>query len=268
MTRGPLSPGVYWRRRVFVLGVVAALLLILVNLVRGNDGTADAGRTQATTVAGEATTTPTTEATSAAPTTGNGKGKGKGKKDDAPTAPTTPVYTPPPAPVLVDPVGSCADDDIAVSPVVTGAVAARAVTVTLRLRTITSEACTWPISANHLALKISQDGEDVWSSRECARQVPTDSVVVRQAVTSTYELTWNARESDAGCPRFSELADPGDYDIEVAAYGGEPASSSFTLAPQPTVEPDAPLAPVAPPTTGGADDKPGKKKNKNKNQRD
>lgn len=248
MTRGPLTPAVYWRRRLFVLGVVAALLLITVNLVRGNDGTPDDASAKATTVAGGSSAG---ASPSSAPTTtptgkkdGKNGGKRGGKKGGAttPSAPTTPAYTPPPAPVLVDPVGFCADSDVSVSPYVTGAVAGRAVTITLRLRTITAAACTWRISPGHLAFKITQDGEETWTSRECRRKVPTDSVVVRQAVTSTYDLTWSSRLSDAGCPTLAAFAQPGEYDVEVAAIGGEPASDTFTLG--------EPVAVTAPATTG------------------
>lgn len=255
MTRGPLTPAVYWRRRVFVLGVVAALLLIAVNLVRGNDGTPDAATVTASTVADTPGTTPsTTPTTSTTKGAGTGRKPGKGKRSatSAPTTPAAPVYTPPPAPVLVDPVGTCADDDIAVSPTVVGAVAGRTVTITLRLRTIAAEACTWPISADHLALKITEGDEEIWTSRECPGRMPAADVVVRRAVTSTYALAWNARQSDVGCPRLTAFAEPGDYDVEAAAYGGEPSGASFTLA--------APVA-VAPPADTG--DNTGKNTGKN-----
>ena len=258
MTRGPLTPAVYWRRRVFVLGVVAALLLIAVNVVRGNGDNLDAGTVSATIVAAEPTapaSTPAVDGTDGEQKKGRGKGAGRGRPADP--APSQPVYTPPPAPVLVDPVGSCADDDIAVSPYVVGAVAGRTVTITLRLRTISAEACTWRISENHLALKITSDDEEVWASRDCPRKLPKDSVVVRQAVTSTYDLTWNSRLSDVGCPKLTAFAQPGDYGIEVAAYGGEPSSTSFTLATPSAVTPEAPVVEVEPPASGEAAGKTG-----------
>lgn len=241
--RGPLTPAVYWRRRVFVLGVVAALLLIAVNLVRGNDGSPGPAAVRAATAAGESTSAPSAapslDATSTSATEGKGTKKGGGKKGA--TTPPAPVYTPPPPPPLIDPVGSCTDDDIALSPDVSGAVAGRTVTITLRLRTLAAEACTWRVSANHLTFKITQGEDEIWTSRECPGKLPKDSVVVRRDVTSTYDLTWNSRQSDVGCPKLTAFAQPGDYDIEVAAYGGEPASSSFTLAAPSAVVPESPF---------------------------
>lgn len=237
-TRGPLPASVYWRRRLFVLGTVLALVLIAVNVVRGDDAPVDRAAGRAMQLSGDATAPTTSPSAEAAPAgTAGTKGtknkgskkKNKNKKKSAQAKAATPA-PPPPAPVLVDPVGQCADDDISVIPAVSGAVAGRDVNITLRVRTLSTPACTWRISANHLAVKISSGDEEVWASRECPRKITPTSVVVRQAVSSTVGLTWNSRVSDTGCPALTEYAQPGLYDISVTSLGGEPASASFTLA--------------------------------------
>lgn len=218
MTRGPLRPSVYWRRRAFVLGLVFALLLVAVNLVRGGDpAPSDSARPVASgTQAGGATASKGRGAK-------HNKKSRKGKKDevDGPVAP--------PAPVLAPPVGTCEDSDVVVSPNVSGAIAGRPVTITLRLRTSTTQACTWHVGDNHLAVKIADRDDEVWASRECPKQVPVTDVVVRRDITSIMTLTWSGRRSEEGCTLQSRWALPGSYEIVAAALGGEPDSSDFEL---------------------------------------
>jgi len=235
-THGRLPPAVYWRRRLFVLGVAFALVLLAINVVRGDGGSLATG--DVASQMGAEPTSPSVQIDPLDPDTsrgsGKGKGKGKGKNRDKDRELSPPVVEEPPATVLAEPSGTCADEDVAVTPFVQGAVAGRPVTVTLRLRTIEAEACTWRVTDNHLALKITTDGQEVWSTRECPRQVAFAEVVVRQAVTSTLNLTWNARYSDPGCPGQPRYAQPGAYAVQAAAYGGEPSAMvDFELA-QPT----------------------------------
>ena len=252
MTRGPQPPAVYWRRRAFVLGVVLALALIVVNVVRGPQRPTESGQDQATQVAGVPTADPTDETSDGAGAsvtapdeetspTGPKKKNKLGKKnqaDDGSALPdiesgTDSPAPPPPAPVFLPPVGSCEDSDVTVRPVVTDAVAGRVVMIRLRLRTVENPSCTWRLSSNHLALKITASGdvtEEVWASRECRRKIPQDSITVRRDVWTTYDLAWNSRMSDAGCPALTEFAEPGEYDVSAAALGGEPSVSSFVLA--------------------------------------
>ncbi|CAN5309287.1 hypothetical protein BH09ACT12_BH09ACT12_18670 [soil metagenome] len=241
--RRPLPPGVYWRRRLFVVGVLVALFLIVVNAVNG--GSDPGGEVQATTASGEQvdpTQTPSAEPTTE-PDTGTKGKKGHGGKKATTSETPAPTVVLPTAPVLAEPEGECADDDVAVTPTVRNAVAGESATIVLQLRTIEAEACTWQVSADTLAVKISVGDDEVWASRECPGQLPERAVVVRQAVSSTYELRWNTRRSDTGCPGLTDYAAAGDYRVTAASYGGEPADLVFALvsptAPEPDPEPDA-----------------------------
>jgi hypothetical protein len=237
----PLTPAVYWRRRLFVIGLLVALVLIVVNGL-GGDSEPRAG-VQASTVGSDPAASSDAPTTGPVPGTSNKGKKSKGKKSKK-NAANEPTTTLPTAPPLAVPDGMCADDDIAATPTVLNAVAGRSATIVINLRTITTAACTWQVSAETLALRISVGDDEVWASRECADQVPERSVVVRQAVTSTYELRWNTRRSETGCPKNTEYAAAGDYRVTVAAYGAEPADLVFDLAaptaPEPASEPEKP----------------------------
>ncbi|HEV7875113.1 MAG TPA: hypothetical protein VGP00_00455, partial [Nocardioides sp.] len=122
LTRGPLPPRVYWRRRVLVVGI--ALLLVFV-LARGLSAGSDAASAPdaATPVAAVPTSTVTVapSATSTVDRRAEGKKTKKKKRSE---------------PVLAAPTGPCADEDIAVTPTVPTAIAGRDVSLVLELRTI------------------------------------------------------------------------------------------------------------------------------------
>ncbi|WP_232676363.1 hypothetical protein [Nocardioides sp. R-C-SC26] len=225
-TRGPLEPGVYWRRRLFVLGTVAALLFIAVDVVRGDEEPvpAPASASKVSSEPRQQAGAESDEASSQEETTGKQRGR-KGRRNQNGSTPS-----PTPTPVLAMPSGPCAEEDVAVSPLVAGAVAGRPVTITLQIRTLASPACNWKLSADHLALKITRGDQQVWATWQCPRQVPDQLVVARRDVTTTVEFTWNARFSEAGCPQQMGWAPIGEYGVTAATFGGEPMDTTFDLA--------------------------------------
>jgi hypothetical protein len=228
-----------------VVGTALLLAIAVVDIVRGDDEAPPAGET-AGQVAGTPAPTPSADPTEA--TSGANGGKKRRKRQAE-------VVTPPPAPEPPDPVGACADSDVVATPVMAPSVAGRAVLITLSLRTVEAEACTWQLGREHLAYKITDDdGSDVWSSSQCPGQVPGDSVVVWRDFTSTYRLAWNGRSSSLDCPSSMEHVGPGEYGVQVAAIGGEPSEVvPFTLVEAPeTTGPTQPLGPEMP--GAGSDD--------------
>lgn len=218
-TRGPLPAGVYWRRRVFVLGVAFALVFVIARwLGGGSDASSDAPAAEQAGARVEATQT-VTAGKPTATATGTTSGEPAGT---AATAPTTPT--------LAAPEGPCDPADVVVTPsVAEPAEAGGDVTLHLSLQTSESEACTWTVSRSTVTVKIADGADQVWSSQQCPKVVPTESVVVRRAVATVVELTWNGRESAARCAPRTEWVWFGDYTIAAAALGGEPVSTEFTL---------------------------------------
>lgn len=215
----------------FVLGVVASLVLLTLNLFR--DGDPEPPERATTRVATASETPAATERRSRGDRSRGGS-----------TAPAGPVAGPT-APQLAEPEGACRAEDVVVTPVVDDAVAGQPVTITLRLRTLASPACTWELAARNLALKITAGEDELWSSRECPGAIPHKDVVVRRQVVSTATVTWNARRSEAGgCPRDPRWVLPGRYDIYAATLGGEPVATSFALA-----KPEPETIVVPPPRT-------------------
>ncbi|MEV5003352.1 hypothetical protein [Nocardioides sp. LML1-1-1.1] len=234
-TRGPLDPGVYWRRRVFVLGVAFALVFGIARvLTGGSDASSDEPVAEQ---AGARVQPSRTVTAGATPATGSPTGSPTGAAGA--TAPATPT--------LAAPQGPCPAADVVVTPSVPApAVAGSDVTLRLSLQTKTAEACTWQVSPATVIVKISDGSRQLWTTQQCSAAVPPTTVVVRRAVATVVDLTWTStRQSDAGCTRRAGWVTSGDYTIAAAALGGEPASAEFVL-----VKPTAPTTTAtAKPTT-------------------
>lgn len=219
MTRGPLPARTYWVRRLMVLGTAVLLVFAIGRMLgSGSDGSDgdDAAQLSADTPTSSA---PTTTGTSTAPTaTATRTGKPRKGRTSA-------------APVLATPTGPCLGSDVVVEPQVRNAVAGRDVLVGLRLRTITSEACTWRVSPDTLTLNITSGDDRIWSSRDCPRAIVRRDVVVRRAVTTKVGVIWSdAKRSDEdGCTARTDWAGAGWYHVTAAALGGEPSDLQFEL---------------------------------------
>ena len=243
--RGPLPARVYWTRRLVVL-VVPLLLVVVLARVLGGSADGKDGATATATQAG-ATTAPTV-APSAGPTAevapGTGKKGKKGKQDQA-------EVTVPTEPVLAEPTGPCTESDIVATPVLTSAAGGADVPITINLRTLVTEACTWQASPETMTVTITSGSDYIWSSRECPASIPPQDVVVRQAVDAPVVVTWSARRSDEECTKLTDWAMPGFYHVQAAALGGDATDVQFELvAPQPGV-----VTTTADPQQGGKKDK-------------
>lgn len=221
---------VYWIRRLIVLGVPLVLVVVIARLLGGSSDGKDAASGTATQAGA---TTSSSPAPTAGPTaaTGTGKGKKGNKGQDVPPEETTP-----PEPVLAEPSGPCLASDIVATPAIVSAPGGADIPITLNLRTIATEACTWQASAQTMTVTITSGDDYIWSSRECPASIPAQDVVVRQGVDVPVVVTWSARRSDEGCTKWTDWARVGFYHVEAAALGGEGTDVQFELvAPQPGV---------------------------------
>ena len=243
--RGPLSPRVYWTRRLLVIGTALALVVGIARLLTPEQRRPDARP-------GPAGGGPATARPGPPTATGDGtKKKRKHKKKDQPTpaAPTTPV--------LAVPTGPCASSDVVVAPTLTEAVAGLGDPGHPRAaRRACAEACTWTVSPETMTMKITSGPDDIWSSRQCPAAIPTREVVVRREVGTKLGVRWSGKRSDDECSALTEWARPGYYHIVAAALAGEPTDLQVEL-----VKPPRPVVTVTitpSPTPDGGKKKPKK----------
>lgn len=223
--RGPLPARVYWTRRLVVLGVPLLLVIVLARVLGGSSDGKDESTGKATQAG--ATIDQTSQAPTSGPTVGEktgGKGK-KGKKKRN-------RETTPPEPVLAEPTGPCTDSDIVATPALTSAAGGSDVPITINLRTVVTEACTWQASPETLTVTITSGSDFIWSTRECPASIPVQDLVIRQAVDTPVVVTWaEGKRSDETCSGRTDWALPGFYHVEAAALGGDGTDVQFELLP-------------------------------------
>jgi hypothetical protein len=216
--RRRLPARVYWVRRSMVLGI-ALLLVVGIARLLGGSSDASSGPDHAAPVAD---TTASGQGPSA---THTGRSVGHHGHRSHPRASASPVAMPS---------GPCADDDVAITPSVPHPIAGGDISLVLDISTIASPACEWTLSGRTLALKITSGSDLIWTTVQCAKAIPTRSLVLRNTAPTRVKLTWDARRSEPGCPRVTDWAKLGTYHLHVAALSGQPQDVTFTLvAPSP-----------------------------------
>jgi hypothetical protein len=225
--RGPLPARVYWVRRLLVLGVVFGLVFGISRLFGGDDGSREPAARPASAVQSGSATPSAVSTADARPGT-------------SPSPQMTKTKSP-----LAMPTGPCRDNDVRVVPdLQETAYAGGAVRLTLRLTTFVSAACTWTVSPETVAVRLTSGSDRIWSSQDCPKAVPEEQVVLRDRVATFVDVTWGGRRSDSDCTRTTQWAEPGYYHVAAAAMGSEPQSQQFelhrpvvTVAPSPTPRP-------------------------------
>jgi hypothetical protein len=229
--RGPLPARVYWVRRLLVLGVVFGLVFGLSRLLGGDDRSAEPAARPASAVQSGSATPSAVSTADARPGTSPTPGP----------SPKTTMTKPP----LAMPTGPCRDNDVRVVPdLQETAYAGGTVRLTLRLTTFRSAACTWTVSPETVAVRLTSGSDRIWSSQDCPKAVPEQQVVLRDREATFVDVTWGGRRSDSDCSRNTQWAEPGYYHLAAAAMGSEPESQQFelnrpvvTVAPSPTPRP-------------------------------
>lgn len=213
--QGPLPARVYWVRRALVLVTAFLLVFGFARLLGGgSDGDSDPADT-AVGVSGE-----TTE--SSAPSDASEAADEKGAEARKKKRKARPKRTP-----LAQPDGPCDPADLTVEADLRKVEASRSIEIPLVI-TGTADACTWQVSNESLALKITSGSDMIWSSQQC-QTIEEEDVIVRSAKPASVTFEWNGHRSDEECSRLTDWADPGSYHVVAAPFGGEPSDTQFEL---------------------------------------
>ena len=186
---GPLPPGAYWFRRLFV--IVLVLIVVLGAwwfFSRDSPDQDPASGTPAPTVL---QSTPSTT---------------------APTKPKpTKKSTPPPSPT----VAPCDDQDINVT-VKTNAEsypAGQLPTFTLTVENISKTACSRDVGTPALELRVSSGGSKTWSSDDCNPGGDSKQRSLEPGDRYVQSVQWDRGISEVDCPTPQDSAVPGDYQV-------------------------------------------------------
>jgi hypothetical protein len=201
--RGPLPPGVYWRRRLLTLLAVVVVLFLLGRACTAG-GSPKAGPSP----------TPSPSATrTVAPSR-------------SPSASPTPTATTPP------PVGPCQAADLVLSAKADAQTypAGRRPVLTIGVANKGRAPCTRDVGQAAREIRVSSGNDRIWSSDDCSPGGGTLVVTLQPgAAPTSFTVTWSRKRSAAGCPAGSQEAPSGTYRV-VGRFGDltSPADT-FTL---------------------------------------
>jgi hypothetical protein len=141
---------------------------------------------------------------------------------------------------LAQPEGPCDPSDVLVTPSIVDAHVAEPVRIVLEVTSLQSPACSFRVAPDTVVLRLltPKRSEPLWTSQDCRRAVPEQTVVARQTKPGEVEVLWNGRASDDECSNLTDWVFPGTYTAEAIAVGSTRATSSeFVLGPavRPTV---------------------------------
>jgi hypothetical protein len=206
--RGPLPPGVYWRRRL----VTAAILLVVgFGLLKacGSDGT-PRGLSESP--------SPSAAPTSSASASASASPRPSRSATASPTASAA--------------VAPCAKAVLAVNARADAQAypGGRRPVLTIGIANTGRTACTFDVGQANREIRVTSGNDRIWSSDDCSPGGGAQVVTLRPgAAPTTFSVTWSRIRSAPGCPADRSQAGPGTYRV-VGRFGDiVSAPDSFSL---------------------------------------
>ncbi|AEV72809.1 hypothetical protein MycrhN_2218 [Mycolicibacterium rhodesiae NBB3] len=241
--QGPLPTQIYWRRRALalgvaavVIGVIATLVVVVVQMTSGSGGTENTSAEQS---AAPAAAPPT-------PLPGENpevKTPIQPPPQNAPPPTATPTAAVTPPPVLNEG-DDCPDSTLAVKGITNQPqyVVGDQPKFTMVVTNIGLVACKRDVGAAVLAAYVyGLDNARLWSNLDCAPSNETLVKTFQPGEQVTTEVTWTGMSSAPSCPLPRQPIGPGTYNLVVQLGNLRSATVPFMLA-QP--------APAPPPAEG------------------
>ncbi|HVF05107.1 MAG TPA: hypothetical protein VNA20_09720 [Frankiaceae bacterium] len=191
--RGPLPPGVYWRRRV---GTLLGVVVVLFGASRacGSDGEPRAGVSPTPSASATTTPRPTKPAVS---------------RTASPTA----------SPVAA--AGQCRAADLVVNARAGAQLypAGQRPVLTIGIANKGARPCTFDVGQANRGITVTSGNDRVWSSDDCSPGGGAQVVALQPGAEPTeFSVTWARRRSRPGCPAGQPEAAPGTYRV-VGRFG-------------------------------------------------
>jgi hypothetical protein len=198
--RGPLPPGVYWRRRGLTLLAVVVVLLLL-SRACGSDGKPGA-------LAPSSSPTPSPSPSPTASRTASPK--------PSASASPSPSASPTPSPTTSAPLGPCKAADLLLSAKADAQAypAGRRPVLTIGIANKGKVPCTRDIGQAAREIRVMSGTDRVWSSDDCSPGGGSDVVTLAPgAAPRTFSVTWSRKRSLPGCKTGTKEAAPGSYKV-------------------------------------------------------
>ena len=127
--------------------------------------------------------------------------------------------------------GSCADAELAVTPVPAAASVKRGVPVVIRLqvKNVSARVCTRDLGAGAQELYLDQGARKYWSSDTCSADRSANPTTMRPGSEYEYTLTWNGRQSSKCTAALAAGPAPPPGRYELRGRVGTKVSEPVTL---------------------------------------
>ena len=233
LTVGPLSPGVYWRRRAAVAAVLVAVLFGFTTCAtRNSDASSQSAAAKATASPGPSVTASPRAAQASASAAPVDSASPKAAAPDA-VAPgaAAPAETVPDA--KGGPAPMCTDHQLEL----TATLGSKAKTVRsgtmpklhLIVRNTGATACRRDLGADEQELRVMDGTRRLWSSDDCQPLSGSAVWTLAPGAKRTYTLTWSGKDSTPGCTEVRKRVEPGRYDLVARLSTMMSDRTTFTI---------------------------------------
>ncbi|MFJ3322501.1 hypothetical protein [Curtobacterium sp. NPDC086286] len=219
---GPEKPGVYWRRRAMVIGVLLLIVVVVVLIVVGRGGaSADPGPSPTSASASSAGPSSSPRATPSAAASPSGSASPSASSSSSDSAKDG---------------STCTKEQIELTPVVdkTSYGPTEDPKIAMSIKNTGSNSCHMDLGSSQQVLTISSGEEQYWSSKDCQTGGTNQDVTIKAGQTlTTPAIAWDrTRSSTSTCDssRPSVTGGGASYHLEVAVGNIESkASVQFIL---------------------------------------
>jgi len=214
----PEDPAAYWRRRVFALGGVIAVVAVL---AWACSGTGEDHTQQAA----EQSASPSTSSGPVAPLAATGSPSTSASSTPSASASKSPSASP--SREKHRPGDPCEPGDVVVTPDLGGSAYSSGEKPEFSYTLVNTGKYTCPYDVGKLELRITSGSDHIWSSTDCARGSARKKL--KRGVPYSRTITWNRTRSNSKCHHTDQKARPGTYVVKLRGNHIKAHSQVFHL---------------------------------------
>lgn len=214
---GSKPPSVYWRRRLSLIGVVVAVLVLAVLTAKTFAGSDNSTLAGASPTSGQLTSTPSASSHGASPNSSPAPSSGTHAATSAALSSTVPSACVPAALKVAAVVGE-KTYQVGAMPV-----------VELQVTNTGSAPCVQDLADSQVELRVYNGSSRVWGSHDCAIQPGTKKRTLAAGRPYLSAVLWGGLSSQPGCKGQRQRIGAGEYTLYALLAGKQGTPAQFTI---------------------------------------